>query len=177
MNVIRGLMIKFGINDVNILAQDRYRLSVGIEERIQQIRFAERKSAFQQFLLPDSPLVVREERSFNFNAINYDPSWYYEGSFQFKKHYYSARPGELQALTINGQVPEECVCAQFIDGMPEVKFWSVIWPAKSHLSVCKLQEIGFILIFFVSLMTGAFSLWNIRANIYMMPLTLKKKEL
>lgn len=122
-NVIRGLMIKFGINDVNILAQDRYRLSVGIEERIQQIRFAERKSAFQQFLLPDSPLVVREERSFNFNAINYDPSWYYEGSFQFKKHYYSARPGELQALTINGQVPEECVCAQFIDGMPEVKFW------------------------------------------------------
>jgi len=121
--VIKGLMAKFGITEISSLAIDRYRLRTEIEDRIQQHRLAEQKAAFQQFLLPDSPLVVGEERAINFSAVNYDPSWYYDGSFQFKKHYYSAKPGELPAITSHGDLAEECSCAQFIDGMPEVRFW------------------------------------------------------
>ncbi len=55
--VIRGLMAKYAIQDVSVLALDRYRLRDEIEARIQQHRESERKAAFQQFLLPDGPLV------------------------------------------------------------------------------------------------------------------------
>ena len=68
-------------------------------------------------------MKVGEERSLNFSTVIYEPSWNYEGTFQFKKHYFPPKPGELLALTPGGEVPEECACAQFIDGMPEVKFW------------------------------------------------------
>jgi type III restriction enzyme len=40
----------------------------------------------------------------------------YEGAFQFQKHFYGAKPGELR----DG---EEGDCAKFIDGLREVKFW------------------------------------------------------
>ncbi len=60
--VIRGLMAKFGIADMSVLALDRFRLREEVEERIQQHRDSERKAAFQQFLLPDSALTVSDER-------------------------------------------------------------------------------------------------------------------
>ena len=122
-NVVRGIMTKFGIQDISVLALDRYRLRDEIEIRIQQHRMAERRNAFQRFLLPDSPLDVSEERALNFSSISYDPSFYYDGSYKFKKHYFPPKPGELQALTPNGDLTEECACAQFIDDMPEVRFW------------------------------------------------------
>jgi len=89
---IKGLMAKFGIDDVSMLALDLYRLSDEIEARIQQHRFIERKAAFQRYLLPDSPLEVKEERSLNFSTIRYEPSWNYKGSYQFKKHYFPPKP-------------------------------------------------------------------------------------
>jgi type III restriction enzyme len=122
-NAVRGIMTKFGIADVSLLALDRYRLRDEIEIKIQQHRMAERKNAFQRFLLPDSPLAVSEGRALNFSTISYDPSFYYDGSYIFKKHYFPPKPGELQELTPNGELTEECACAQFIDDMPEVKFW------------------------------------------------------
>jgi type III restriction enzyme len=122
-NAVRGIMTKFGIADVSILSLDRYRLRDEIEIKIQQHRMAERRNAFQRYLLPDSPLTVSEGRALNFSTISYDPSFYYDGSYKFKKHYFPPKPGELQELTPNGDLTEECACAQFIDDMPEVKFW------------------------------------------------------
>jgi type III restriction enzyme len=55
---IRGLMAKFDISDVTMLALDRFRLSDEIEARIQGHREQERRAAFQALLLPGSPLVV-----------------------------------------------------------------------------------------------------------------------
>jgi type III restriction enzyme len=123
LKAVKGLIAKFGINDISVLAFDRYRLRDEIEERIQQHRFNERKTAFQRYLLPDSPLDVKEERSLNFSTISYEPSWYYAGSYQFKKHYFPPKPGELPDRTNDGNLSEECACAQFIDNMPEVKYW------------------------------------------------------
>ena len=94
-----------------------------IEARIQQHRDSERKVAFQAFLLPQAPLAVSEERAINFKTMSYEPSWLYEGGFQFKKHYFGPKPGELRETTPGGELTEEFKCAQFLDGLPEVIFW------------------------------------------------------
>jgi type III restriction enzyme len=121
--VIRGLMAKYAITDVSVLALDRFRLRDEVEARIQQHRDSERKAAFQAFLLPQAPLAVSTERVINFKAMSYEPSWVYEGGFQFKKHYFGPKPGELRESTPGGETTEEFKCAQFLDGRPEVKFW------------------------------------------------------
>lgn len=122
--VIRGLLAKYAIEDVSVLALDRFRLLEEIEARIQEHRVSERKVAFQALLLPESALGVGEERSINFMTMSYEPSWLYEGGFQFQKHYFGPKPGELEELTQGGKLKEEFQCAQFLDGLPEMKFWT-----------------------------------------------------
>jgi type III restriction enzyme len=121
--VIRGLMTKFGIADVSVLALDRFRLRDEVERRIDRHRAAEYEAAFQMYLLPQSRLVVTTDRGINFKTMAYEPSWLYEGSFQFRRHYFGAKPGELREKTPSGDLTEEIKCAQFIDAMPQVKFW------------------------------------------------------
>lgn len=128
---IRGLIAKFGIDDVSVLALDRFRLRDGIEARIQQYREAERKIAFQQFLFPESPLTVSNDRAINFKTMIYEASELYAGGFQFNKHYSGMKPGELREKTPNGELTEEFKCAQFIDQLPEVKFWIRNLPRKA----------------------------------------------
>ena len=103
---------------------DRFRLRDEIDVRIQQHRDSEKKAAFQSFLLPDSALTVSESYAINFKTMSYEPSWLYEGGFQFKKHYFGPKPGELPETTSNGKLKEEFQCAQFLDGLPEIKFWA-----------------------------------------------------
>jgi type III restriction enzyme len=121
--VVRGLLTKFGIEDIGLLAIDRYRLRLEIEQRIEKHRQSERKKAFQKFLLPQSELTVTDELVINFANTPYEPSWVYEGGFKFKKHYYGPKPGELLERTPEKQIKEEFRCAQFIDNLKEVKFW------------------------------------------------------
>jgi type III restriction enzyme len=109
--VIRGLMAKLGIMDISTLALDRFRLRDEITACIQDHRESERKASFQLLLLPDSPLTVDEGRSINFKTMGYEPSRVYEGSFQFQKHYFGTKPGELSEKTADGQTTEEFRCA------------------------------------------------------------------
>lgn len=115
--VIRGLIAKFAISDVSMLALDRFRLRDQVDECIKNHRQNEKKKAFQMFLIQDSLLEVNNQSVINFKTISYEPSELYKGAFQFKKHYFGTRPGELQDGT------EEFKCAQFIDGLSEVRFW------------------------------------------------------
>jgi type III restriction enzyme len=128
--VIRGLMAKFGVSDVSILALDRHRLRDEVEERIKQHRQSERKAAYQAFLLPEAPLAVSEEFAINFKTINYEPSWVYQGGFHFKHHYFGPKPGELPETTPSGELKEEFQCAQFLDDLPQAKFWMRNLPRK-----------------------------------------------
>lgn len=121
--VIRGLMVKFEVMDLGTLALDRFRLRDEIAERIQQHREAERKATFQLLLHPDSPLTVDEGHTINFRTMGYEPSSVYEGGFQFRKHYFGPKPGELSEKTRDGQVTEEFRCAQFLDALPTLQFW------------------------------------------------------
>lgn len=121
---IQGLMAQYGIEDVSLLALDRHRLRDQIETRIKAHRESERKAAFKQWLLPDSSLVVTDAKTINFATMTYEPGWLYEGGFQFKKHYFGSKPGELKEKRADGQLTEEFQCAQYLDALPEVKFWS-----------------------------------------------------
>lgn len=129
--VLRGLMAKYKITDFSILALDRFRLRDQIENRIQQHRCDERKKAFQQFLLPGSALSVTEQAVINFKTMYYEPSNIYTGSFEFKKHYFGSRPGELAETSADGKLTEEFKCAQYIDQLKEVAFWVRNLPRKS----------------------------------------------
>lgn len=113
---VRGIMSKFGVGDVGVLARDRFRLRDALENRIAEHRKAERTAAFQACLLPNSSLAVDMARGISFRTMQYEPSWLYDGAFQFQKHYFGPKPGELR----DG---EEGECAQFIDSLREVKFW------------------------------------------------------
>ena len=128
--VIRGLMAKLGMTDVSTLALDRFRLRDEIAARIQDHRESERKASFQLLLLPDSPLTVDEGRTINFKTMSYEPSRVYEGGFQFQKHYFGPKPGELSEKTADGQTTEEFRCAQFVDGLPQVQLWVRNLPRK-----------------------------------------------
>jgi len=120
---LNGLMAKFGIPDVATLALDRFRVRDEIEKRIDEHRTAERRAAFQAFLLPAAGLTVTEGRVLNFPTVTYEPSWQYEGGFQFQKHYFGPKPGELREFKANGELTEEFQCAQFLDGLPDVRYW------------------------------------------------------
>jgi type III restriction enzyme len=121
--VIRGLMALFEINDLTVLALDRYRLRDEVERCIEKHRKQERKEALHDWLLPGSALSVTEDRAINFKTMGYEPSWLYDGGFQFKKHYFGTKPGELNEKRSDGKQLEEFQCAQYLDGLPEVEFW------------------------------------------------------
>ncbi|MDZ4199372.1 MAG: hypothetical protein U1E27_08810, partial [Kiritimatiellia bacterium] len=120
---LRGLMAKFSITDVSLLALDRFRLRDRIEARIGQHRDGERKKAFQGFLLPDSLLTVTESFVINLKVMSYEPSHLYTGNYEFKKHYFGPKPGELEEVNSSGTLTEEFKCARFLDELPEVEIW------------------------------------------------------
>jgi type III restriction enzyme len=120
---LRGLMAKHTVTDVSVLALDRFRLRDRIEARIQQHRCTERTKAFQGFLLPDSPLLISESKVMNLKTMSYEPSQIYSGGFEFKKHYFGPKPGELTETNSTGNLTEEFKCARFLDALPDVEFW------------------------------------------------------
>jgi type III restriction enzyme len=128
---IRGLMAMFGIDEIGILVLDRFRLRDEMASRIQQYREAARKESFQTLLLQDSMLAVSDERTINFKTMSYEPSWVYEGGFRFQKHYFGPKPGELREKRADGKLTEEFRCAQYLDGLPDVKFWVRNLPRKA----------------------------------------------
>ena len=99
--VLRGLMAKYGITDLSILALDRFRLRDEVERRIDQHRAAEHKAAFQMYLLEQARLIVTDERGTNFKTMVYEPSWLYDGSFQVQKSLLRS-----QARRASGKNPE-----------------------------------------------------------------------
>jgi type III restriction enzyme len=116
-------MTRHGITDVAILALDRFRLRDEVESLIEFHRRAEHRVAFQNWLLPEVALTVSRERGLDFSKRLYEPSWQYDGSFVFKKHYYGPKPGELRERKADGALTEEFQCAQFLDGLEEVDYW------------------------------------------------------
>jgi type III restriction enzyme len=100
------------------LVHERFRLREAAQMKIAQYRDKARRDGFQRCLLPEMrPLLeVSPQYAFRYLPDQYPANWYYEGSYDFQKHYYRA-VGELKSEG------EEFTCAQFIDRLPQVKHW------------------------------------------------------
>jgi type III restriction enzyme len=100
------------------LVHDRFRLRDVAQARIAHHRQTVKREGFQRCLSPEMrpQLEVSPEYAFRFSPDQYPANWYYEGHYDWDKHYYRA-VGELKS---DG---EEFECARFIDMLDEVKHW------------------------------------------------------
>jgi type III restriction enzyme len=106
------------------LVNDRYRLKKKIQEKIEKNRNIAKSASYQLTLFGDeSPVVVTPENSFDFCSNSYPASYYYSGSFEFKRHYFE-HVGELL------EKGEEFECAQYIDSLEDIQYWIRNLPRK-----------------------------------------------
>ncbi len=115
--VIDGLVMR-GI-ELTYMARHANRLTDDISRALKALEQSGRSTAFQATLLgSDAKPRLSERHAFAFDPNNYPARWFFDGRFQFKKHFYPL-PGELKPA-IDG---EETACAIEIDNLPEVKHW------------------------------------------------------
>ncbi|MFO7684237.1 MAG: DEAD/DEAH box helicase family protein [Chloroflexota bacterium] len=96
------------------LVHDKYRLAAVTRKKIDEYRQHALNQAFQQFLIPNSPIVVTPDLLFTFDTHRYPYNTPYRGTYTFQKHYYP----DIGAM--NG---EEADCARYIDTLEEVEMW------------------------------------------------------
>jgi len=115
---IRAVRTLLDVRNISLdrLVHDKYRLRDAIAAKVDSCRKQAYTAAYQALLLPESPLVVSPDLCFSFEPNAYPFSSPYSGSYHFKKHYYR----QIGDLKSEG---EEFECAQFIDALPQVKFW------------------------------------------------------
>ena len=115
-------LVKYLIKDrgipIEILIRNKYALKDAAEAKIDNHRQNVHQAAYEDYLLPEcaTPVVVSPDHCFSFEPHSYPYNTRYTGAYQFQKHYYS----DVGDLKSDG---EEFQCAQFIDTLPEVKFW------------------------------------------------------
>jgi len=117
-HLVQALIDERGLS-LEHLVHDKYRLKQAAAKKIDEHRKQAELAAYNKLLSTSSPtpVVVSPERVFTYDPETYPYNTFYQhGTYKFAKHYYS-RVGDLQA---HG---EEFECAQFIDLLPEVKFW------------------------------------------------------
>ena len=103
---------------IEVLIRNKYALKDAAAAKIDSHRQNVHQTAYENYLLPEcaTPVVVSPDHCFSFEPHSYPYNTHYTGHYQFQKHYYQY-VGDLKS---DG---EEFKCAQFIDTLPEVKFW------------------------------------------------------
>ena len=103
---------------IDVLIHNKYALKDAAAAKIDSYRQNAHRGAYENLLLPEceTPVVVSPDHCFSFDEHRYPYNTRYEGAYQFQKHYYR----DVGDLKSDG---EEFKCAQFIDTLPEVKFW------------------------------------------------------
>lgn len=103
---------------IEVLIRNKYALKDAAAAKIDSHRQNVHQTAYENYLLPEcaTPVVVSPDHCFSFEPHSYPYNTHYTGHYQFQKHYYQ-HVGDLKS---DG---EEFQCAEFIDRLPEVKFW------------------------------------------------------
>lgn len=101
---------------LEFLIANRYRLRDAASQKIDEYRHSVVTKAYQLMLSPDfkSPLEVDSAFAFSFPLSDYPASRFYEGVYQYSKHYYQF-PAAMN--------DEEARCAALIDSFPKVETW------------------------------------------------------
>ena len=113
---VSGLMDSRGLS-VEQLAQQKFQLRNALGKKVEQHRRTQAKQAFQQVLFQSGNIEVSPTFCFHFREGRYAPNWYYEGSYQWNKHFFPV-VGELKS---DG---EEFDCALLLDQHPRVSCWA-----------------------------------------------------
>ena len=101
---------------VEQLAREKFRLADAIWTKIDALRRSEAGKGYNALLFGagSGKIEVSPKFYFEFDPERYAPNAYYDGPYQFNKHY-CRRVGQLDG--------EEFECAQFLDTLPEVWHW------------------------------------------------------
>ncbi|WP_116963379.1 DEAD/DEAH box helicase [Fastidiosibacter lacustris] len=107
-------LLERGDLDIAALVRGKYILQKVLKDRINQARKEAQKKGFQLCLLDNDIMQVDlSQYAFEF-PINYPINQYYEGSYQFKNHYYP------QIAAMN---KEEFECAKVLDMHDSIEYW------------------------------------------------------
>ena len=110
--VVDHLTVQRQMN-INALVRTKFLLAKAINQKIDAYRKQAYKKGYQEQLFDLGTVETKMEYSFEFGPT-YPANLKYEGSIRFNKHYYS----------FEGQMnDEEAQCAQFLDALPQVKYW------------------------------------------------------
>ncbi len=102
---------------LSTLVRLRYILEKALREKIKANREEALRRGFQETLFGSKAKVETSSKfEISFDPHIYPASWFYNGSYQFNKHFYSS-VGELKSEG------EEFDCAKALDQMPEVEYW------------------------------------------------------
>ena len=115
--LVKHLIEERGIS-IDVLVRNKYALKDAAAAKIDSHRQNVHQAVYENYLLPEfaTPVVVSPDHCFSFDPHGYPYNTHYTGRYRFQKHYYQ-HVGDLKS---DG---EECQCAQFIDMLPEVKYW------------------------------------------------------
>ena len=115
---IHYLVAERGIS-LSALWRAKFVLARKLAEGIRDIRAAEAKTAYQQYLFaPGAKPAISFDDAFEFRDGMYEGQKPYRGSFSFKKHFL-----ELVPAFSGGEQGEEFQCAVAIESLSKVKHW------------------------------------------------------
>jgi type III restriction enzyme len=116
--VIEKLVSNRGVT-VDQLAREKYRLRDAVAGLIDHHRQDMRTKGYQEVLFDQSSMTIETspDIALVIDANNYAPPRYYQGGYEFQKHAFSDKPGNLEAQG------EEFECARLLDQLTEVKRW------------------------------------------------------
>jgi type III restriction enzyme len=114
--LVASLTEQRGIS-LNDLLRFKYQLAKIVQQKVASYRKQAYASGYQTFLLaPEAPIETRFADGFAFDDRPYPAAWFYQGAYQFKKHFF----GSIGEMASKG---EEFECAQLLDRLPQVKYW------------------------------------------------------
>lgn len=106
------------------LVRARFQLAQALSTEIERLRRLTIEKGFQArlFEMAVPPLEEVANYSFTYEAGKYPARNLYQGSYEFKKHFYPVIH-DLREKTATGNVAEEFRCAMAIDTQAKVKHW------------------------------------------------------
>ncbi|MCC6125993.1 MAG: DEAD/DEAH box helicase family protein [Pirellulales bacterium] len=116
--LLSQLMESRGVT-IEQLAAQKFRLKTAIAAKIDNHRQIAANDSYQKALFSaDAEIEVGPEVCFEYSLDRYSANYYYEGPYQFRKHYFPLI-GELK----DGGKEGEDKCAIFLDQLDAVKYW------------------------------------------------------
>lgn len=106
------------------LVRAKYQLAQALDKEIERLRQLAIDKGFQN-RLPGMVLPTGDELAycgFRFEQGFYPARQCYQGSYEFKKHFYP-QIHNLREKTAAGEIAEEFRCAQALDAHPQTKYW------------------------------------------------------